>query len=160
MIVYEEIFQVFELKCDKVYWRYRDPSHFKRASNYRVFTRDKAGKEVSSSLNAQGYPVVGFRFGGVTKSLTLHRIVYCLHNKVDLLRGQVVDHIDRDPTNNHPTNLRLVSYSQNQLNRPIKGVYRTKLGWMVSRGVWGNKRAKTFCEAVKLRQEYLDAFAA
>ena len=160
MISYKEISQVFELRGGKIYWCHRSPSQFKRESNYKAFLRNKAGKEVLGGLNAQGYPTVRYKFNDVTKNITLHRIVYCLYNKVDLQRGQVVDHIDRDPTNNNPTNLRLVSYSQNQLNRPIKGVYRTKLGWMVSRGVWGNKRAKTFCDAVKLRQEYLDVFAA
>lgn len=160
MITYDEISQVFELDGGEIYWRHKDPSQFKRYSNYKAFTKHKVGKRVLGSVDAQGYYSVNFKINGVSKRVHMHRIAYCLHNKVDLLRGQVVDHIDREPKNNHPSNLRLISYSQNALNRPIKGIYRTRLGWMVSRGVWGNKRSKTFCEAIKIRQEYVNEFSA
>ena len=45
----------------------------------------------------------------------LHRVI--AENLVDgWFEGAYVDHIDRDPTNNHPSNLRWVTPSQNRLN--------------------------------------------
>ena len=47
--------------------------------------------------------------------------------------GAVVDHIDRDSTNNHPSNLRWVTRSENRLNcdeesrtKKIKEIWRQK----------------------------------
>jgi len=52
----------------------------------------------------------------------VHRIIYCLYNKIDLIENTlVIDHIDgtvsENGKNNNPLNLRLVTKQQNQLNR-------------------------------------------
>lgn len=67
-----------------------------------------------------------------------HRVVYALHtgNDPGVL---LVDHMDGNPSNNHPNNLRKATHSQNQMNRAtmsnntsgVPGVY-----WDAWRGKW------------------------
>lgn len=50
------------------------------------------------------------------KHVHYHNIVWVLHNKEDIPPGHVVDHIDGDRMNNHPSNLRLATQGQNCAN--------------------------------------------
>ena len=54
-----------------------------------------------------------------------HRIIYCLYNKIDIPNNQIVDHLDNNPRNNHPDNLQLKTYSQNNLNRSSMKMSKT-----------------------------------
>lgn len=64
------------------------------------------------------------------KQISLHRFILNVHDE------KVVDHKDRDKTNNRKTNLRIVTPQQNNMNRGIhrnntiglKGVYKSKNG--------------------------------
>lgn len=47
----------------------------------------------------------------------VHRIIYALSRGTSDLQNLYIDHIDRNPSNNHPDNLRLVTPSENNLNR-------------------------------------------
>jgi len=71
------------------------------------------GKEVEAMPDKRGYCRV--KCGG--KNYLLHRLVFCLHNKVDVPTHLSVDHIDRNPSNNAPENLRLLSNEENSLNK-------------------------------------------
>lgn len=55
-----------------------------------------------------------------TKSLCVHRVVYCLMSGKDLDRSLVIDHIDGVGTNNKISNLRAVTQSENLKNKTIK----------------------------------------
>jgi len=68
------------------------------------------------------------------KSLISHRVVYLLYYGQDPLSYDV-DHIDRNPLNNHPSNLRLATRSQNTQNAKK---YRTNTS--ERRGVCWNKK--------------------
>lgn len=50
----------------------------------------------------------------------LHRLIWVLYNKKDAPHDMVVDHIDRNSRNNHPSNLRLFSYSSNSRNKEYR----------------------------------------
>jgi hypothetical protein len=73
----------------------------------------QAGDLVGNKSKFNGYWSV--RFKG--KTLKLHRVVWVLHNKVDLDSNLPIDHIDRNKDNNLPENLRLVSHRENSLNK-------------------------------------------
>ncbi len=68
------------------------------------------------------------RIGGKQTTLRMHRLL------VNAPKGMEVDHIDGDGLNNQRSNLRIVTHSQNQMNKPkqsrntsgFKGVYWDK----------------------------------
>ncbi len=65
-------------------------------------------------LNQKGYWVVSL----YRKTLRIHRIIYCLKHG-DFDKHMVVDHINRDSTDNRINNLRLVSSSDNGKNKSL-----------------------------------------
>lgn len=81
----------------------------------RGFTKlsAKAGDAAGSYHKTKGYLSVSLN----SVLLQGHRIIYCLFNKVNIPSNQVIDHLDNNPRNNHPSNLELKTYSQNNLNR-------------------------------------------
>ena len=93
-------------------WKERDHlKKFAKTFNSR-FPHKPAGKNAVKSATRTQYATV--RIGGVAKAS--HRVIY------ELVVGKIpenkwVDHIDGDFTNNHPSNLRLASPTQNQANQ-------------------------------------------
>jgi len=45
-----------------------------------------------------------------------HRIIFSIANNINLTETQTIDHIDRNPQNNHPNNLRIASHAENMRN--------------------------------------------
>lgn len=61
-----------------------------------------------------GYYKVRLSKNGITKDILVHKLVYCLFNKInDIPEGYVIDHINADKTDNRLENLRLVTLSEN-----------------------------------------------
>lgn len=78
----------------------------------------KAFHGVAGTKRDDGYYSVAIN----NKRYLVHRVVWVLfHYKID--RTLVIDHIDRNPSNNFIDNLRLVTQGENNKN---KGSYRVK----------------------------------
>lgn len=86
------------------------------------------------------------------KPVKVHRIVYELHNG-DLNDQMVVDHIDRNPSNNDPKNLRQITYAENCRNKKLSKNNKTGLNGIqevhVFIATWidnktGNQHSKKF----------------
>ena len=94
----------------------------------RINVGDRAG-----NLNkASGYHHI--RFNG--KNYMAHRVVWCLVHKSDVPEGYMVDHIDNDKSNNHISNLQIVSHRRNtskdcKSTSPFNGV-----SWYKAGGKW------------------------
>lgn len=68
-------------------------------------------KDFKWCLNAYGYVITG-RGLGKNKKMFLHRKI------LNATKGQLVDHIDRNPLNNLSSNLRICEHRENLRNRP------------------------------------------
>jgi hypothetical protein len=94
-----------------------------------------AKRDVATGYAARNLPDRGRTRGGV---VYMHRLVFERYHG-PIPPGLVVDHIDRDPLNNRPDNLRAVTQADNMLNvgrrrnntSGFTGVY-----WWKTRGMW------------------------
>ncbi len=68
------------------------------------------------SKSARGYIVVSVRSFGVRKQVKAHQVVWLAAGR-EIPDGLVLDHRDRDKTNNALSNLRLVTQADNAANR-------------------------------------------
>lgn len=56
-----------------------------------------------------------------------HRIIYCLFHKKDIPDYMVIDHIDRNRSNNKPSNLLLTTFAKNNKNKSFKDNFNIKV---------------------------------
>ena len=99
------------------------------------FGRLSAGAgEIATTIYNKGYLVVRFTKNGCRFSYLAHRVAWLLHTGEDPGEFQI-DHIDQDTTNNQFSNLRLVDYQENLMN---KGKYKTNISGIT--GVCWHKR--------------------
>ena len=91
----------------------------------------------------------------------LHRVCYYAHNpEWDIYNNSqqnVIDHIDRNPSNNHISNLRQATNTQNSENNNAKGYFydNTYKRWVARIGKHGKqyrKCCRTEDEAIKERE--------
>ena len=87
------------------------------SKNYR--RSGKMGK-MKGGTDHGGYRMVVLRKDGKQKSCTVHRLMAEAYLP-DFCKGMIVDHIDRDITNNNLSNLRMVTQQQNTFNSKSKG---------------------------------------
>jgi len=93
----------------------RDLIHFEEARVGKTFNKRYCNK-MAGTKSVKGYYTT--RIDG--SHFYCHRIVYSMFHKVDLTSEQDIDHIDRNRDNNHPSNLRLATSSQNTLNSTMR----------------------------------------
>jgi len=115
---------------------------------YKICLNSKKGKEVGRAkidknkldevkqygwcLSSKGYVIACIN----NKTRTLHQVV--LGKK----KGFVIDHKNTDRLDNRKINLRYATHSQNQMNKPCKGVYfekNKKKKWLAHIGLNGIK---------------------
>jgi hypothetical protein len=109
-------------------WRWRPREHFKSDRSFKQLNTLCAGKVAGRPMVNRGYwqtMLDGERFLN-------HRIIACMFG---LRMDGVIDHIDRDPTNNRIENLRACSQAENTRNNSgwgsrsgLKGVYQRSNG--------------------------------
>lgn len=112
-----------------------------------VFYRKKTNNkyrvgEVMGCQKANGYVYVGV----FKKHILAHRLVWFFEHGV--WPSQVLDHIDGNKANNRIENLRLATYSQNSINRPVMSNSKTQL-----KGVWFNKKKNRYRAVIKCNHQ-------
>ena len=90
------------------------------------------------SINSRGYKSFMHKHskGGCQYRILSHRMIYYLYYG---FIPNVIDHVDKNKINNHPSNLRSVTCSQNGMNRSADWSSKSKfLGvtWDESRSKW------------------------
>jgi hypothetical protein len=88
--------------------------HFELAGNDVVWKKNyfkaRVGKRAGYK-RSDGYVEIKFQH----QKMLAHRVAYVLHNKKD--PGDFfIDHIDNNPSNNNPDNLRIATHCQNLVN--------------------------------------------
>ena len=83
-----------------------------------------------------------------SEKLLLHRVVFVLKNKVDLAPGDVIDHVNRDTTDNRPINLRLCATAENTRNTSIAKTNKTSMKGL---SIWYDPHSKKPYYQAKVR---------
>lgn len=128
----------------------------------------RRNKYLTPSLSRNGYYVIGLRNGDVTKTYYIHRLVakFFCENPDEKC---VVDHIDRDRTNNHKDNLRWATRQLNAYNKGcpnhnklgIKYIcYSEKVKYYIFQIKRNGKRIRRCCKdlnkLIQYKNQYLD----
>lgn len=100
----DQLLELFEYIDGNLYWRKSNRGHSKAGD--LAGTTNKDGKHYFTVTISQ-------------KKYSVHRIVWVMVNG-DIPNGLEIDHINRDKYDNRIENLRLVTRSQNSLNKPSK----------------------------------------
>ena len=103
---------------------------------------------VAGGKNLRGYLTIGF--GG--NRYMAHRIIWKMVYGNDPDKGKVIDHINRIKDDNRFCNLRLVSYSENNINRDPNQRLPEKSG---IRGILWNKRRH--CYVLRINEKFIAA---
>ena len=86
----------------------------------------------AGSTHPRGYIGIAITVGGVKGRYYLHRIAYALHHGIDPYPC-VIDHINRNRTDNRACNLRAVSQHENIANT-VKAEKQTRITYPDGRG--------------------------
>jgi len=120
-------------------------------------------RELSPLTVSGGYNQVSLSKNGKGKRFYVHRLVAQAFLD-DYDPDLQVDHVDRDPSNNHVSNLRMLTRSQNMQNNNAKGIsfYKRCNKWIAHlqinhKNYYGPLRA-TEAEALADRQELIQRY--
>ncbi len=109
--------ETFELQEDAtLVWATRPRHHFPKEHGMNIFNANRAGKQVGFSKGGHGHLTIPVTVLGQKKRLQVSRVVYTLFHNQNIPDGHVVDHVDGDPENNHPSNLRVTTRTLNNRN--------------------------------------------
>jgi hypothetical protein len=111
----EFLLERLDYRDGALFWRERSASDFPTEKSAKIWNRTWAGKRAGGAMG-NGYRMVAM----LNTKFLEHRIIYQMMIG-PLSHEVVVDHIDRDPTNNRPENLRACSHSQNHMNEEPRG---------------------------------------
>jgi hypothetical protein len=86
----------------------------------RVFVRGKPPVILKPWMNSVGYPVVRLHVGGCPVRTLVSRITCTAFHGEPRGTMREVDHIDRNPSNNHQSNLRWTNRTGNNANQSAR----------------------------------------
>lgn len=144
MVSAEQLSTLFEYHDGKLYWKFREDTP--KETNTRF-----AGKEAGCD-DGYGYKVVTYTINGKKYRQLVHRVVYALHHNT---WPPLIDHIDRNRTNNRIENLRPASKRLNAINS--KNARASSSG---IKGISWNKKCNRWEAHIKSRDKkvYLGLF--
>lgn len=108
--------QAFRYEDGKLYWTKRPRDHFRSHGAWRHFNSRYVGNEAGYLTN-RGRIAVNLTVGTTRFSILRHKLVWALHE------GEwcpVIDHINRDPSDDRISNLRPATVSLNNANSRIR----------------------------------------
>ena len=133
----EYLWEALEIKGGILYWKERPRSHFSSDRQHTSVNKIFAGRPAGGVNCTGGY----FRVSIKGKLYNAHRVIYFM------LTGEqppVIDHIDRNKTNNNIENLRAVTRAQNSHNIAVK-----------DRGVFWHKKNQRWTVNLRLNNKLL-----
>jgi len=110
-----------------------------------VWCSDEPGYEgcngwIAGTITSSGYKRVKTNYNGRNIGVLAHRIIWYMHHGY---LPRVLDHINRNKSDNRIENLRAVTHAQNSRNRQPKGDYmgisKTPYGWTAATSVNGKR---------------------
>ena len=131
----------------------------------RVYNK-KTERFLKHSLGIEGYYLINLCKNGKQKTFNIHRLV-ALHYLESVEGKNIIDHIDRNKTNNHISNLRWVNHSENVINSDVyktnvlgikhisKTKYNTYKFTLNRNGSIHIKTFKTLDECIEYRNNYI-----
>ena len=146
----EYLKECFGLTEDNVLYLKQRPKYHFRSYNawkrYNTTVENKTEFDIDV-VNAGGYKILGLN----GKPYILHRIKYQLFINRLLDDSELVDHIDRNKTNNGIDNLRVVDASVNAQNKSVQNINKTSK----YKGVYLDKSKNLFRSKIVYNGKYI-----
>lgn len=97
-----------------LFWQARPRAHFKRSNEWVTTNWRHGGLRADHPSGWFGYLGIRFRYEGEPLAFLGHRVVWKMSRGVE--PPDIIDHIDRNPANNRPDNLREATAAENWRN--------------------------------------------
>lgn len=146
MVQKEDLEKLFSYEDGSIYGKFCESR--RKASNTRV-----VGKDLGTIVEG-GYKQLVFTVNGVKCKELVHRVIWALHHNE---WPELLDHIDRDPTNNRIGNLRVANKKINSIN---SGLFSNNTSGI--KGVSWNKNSQKWTAQIKDNQKkiHLGSFSS